>query len=143
MYIPLCLTLIMCNNLFILPHDLNFCMSMDNRMGRDMAYDCWSCDLLCAASSPDLYRINLEQVIILTICHYLFWIAGWNFCCHFVPSFHCRCLIKIRFVYFCFTTDTQLQQQCLCTIMLHQGPLAAKCLTFEYLVIKLFGSLDI
>ncbi|PWZ53180.1 hypothetical protein Zm00014a_042133 [Zea mays] len=26
-----------------------------------MAYDCWSCDLLCAASSPDLYRINLEQ----------------------------------------------------------------------------------
>lgn len=32
------------------------------RMGRDMAYDCWSCDLLCAASSPELYRINLEQV---------------------------------------------------------------------------------
>lgn len=32
------------------------------RMGRDMAYDSWSCDLLCAASSPDLYRINLEQV---------------------------------------------------------------------------------
>uniref|UniRef100_A0A0E0L794 Uncharacterized protein n=1 Tax=Oryza punctata TaxID=4537 RepID=A0A0E0L794_ORYPU len=31
------------------------------RMGRDMAYDCWSCDLLCAASSPDVYRINLEQ----------------------------------------------------------------------------------
>ncbi|XP_034591477.1 uncharacterized protein [Setaria viridis] len=31
------------------------------RMGRGMAYDCWSCDLLCAASSPDLYRINLEQ----------------------------------------------------------------------------------
>ncbi|KAF7804019.1 nucleolar protein 10 [Senna tora] len=31
------------------------------RMGRDMEYDCWSCDLLCAASSPDLYRINLEQ----------------------------------------------------------------------------------
>ncbi|KAJ4716803.1 Nucleolar protein 10-like [Melia azedarach] len=31
------------------------------RMGRDMAYDCWSCDLLCAASSSDLYRINLEQ----------------------------------------------------------------------------------
>lgn len=31
------------------------------RMGRDMAYDCWSCDLLCAASSPELYRINLEQ----------------------------------------------------------------------------------
>ncbi|KAL2626174.1 hypothetical protein AAZV13_07G096200 [Glycine max] len=30
-------------------------------MGRDIAYDCWSCDLLCAASSPDLYRINLEQ----------------------------------------------------------------------------------
>lgn len=30
-------------------------------MGRGMAYDCWSCDLLCAASSPDLYRINLEQ----------------------------------------------------------------------------------
>ena len=32
------------------------------RMGRDIAYDSWSCDLLCAASSPDLYRINLEQV---------------------------------------------------------------------------------
>ncbi|KAJ8570780.1 hypothetical protein K7X08_037752 [Anisodus acutangulus] len=31
------------------------------RMGRDIVYDCWSCDLLCAASSPDLYRINLEQ----------------------------------------------------------------------------------
>ncbi|XP_057548925.1 uncharacterized protein LOC130827271 [Amaranthus tricolor] len=31
------------------------------RPGRDMAYDCWSCDLLCAASSPDLYRINLAQ----------------------------------------------------------------------------------
>ncbi|KAJ4776605.1 Embryo sac development arrest 7 [Rhynchospora pubera] len=31
------------------------------RMGRDIAYDCWSCDLLCAASSPDIYRINLEQ----------------------------------------------------------------------------------
>ncbi|XP_039118255.1 nucleolar protein 10-like isoform X2 [Dioscorea cayenensis subsp. rotundata] len=31
------------------------------RMGRDIAYDCWSCDLFCAASYPDLYRINLEQ----------------------------------------------------------------------------------
>ncbi|KAG5582726.1 hypothetical protein H5410_053353 [Solanum commersonii] len=31
------------------------------RMGRDIIYDSWSCDLLCAASSPDLYRINLEQ----------------------------------------------------------------------------------
>ncbi|KAK9091762.1 hypothetical protein Sjap_024939 [Stephania japonica] len=31
------------------------------RMGRDIAYDCWSCDLLCAATSPDIYRINLEQ----------------------------------------------------------------------------------
>ncbi|XP_054802198.1 uncharacterized protein LOC129305974 isoform X1 [Prosopis cineraria] len=31
------------------------------RMGRDITYDCWSCDLLCAASSPDLYRINLQQ----------------------------------------------------------------------------------
>ncbi|XP_059667403.1 uncharacterized protein LOC132312873 [Cornus florida] len=31
------------------------------RMGRDIAYDSWSCDLICAASSPDLYRINLEQ----------------------------------------------------------------------------------
>ncbi|CAI9092523.1 OLC1v1027780C1 [Oldenlandia corymbosa var. corymbosa] len=30
-------------------------------MGRDLAYDCWYCDLLCAASSPGLYRINLEQ----------------------------------------------------------------------------------
>ena len=32
------------------------------RMGRDLEYDCWSCDLLCAASSPDVYRVNLEQV---------------------------------------------------------------------------------
>ncbi|CAI0625382.1 unnamed protein product [Linum tenue] len=31
------------------------------RMGRDIEYDCWSCDLFCAASSPDLYRINLEK----------------------------------------------------------------------------------
>ncbi|KAH9615052.1 hypothetical protein KSS87_006733, partial [Heliosperma pusillum] len=31
------------------------------RMGRDMTYDAWSCDLICAASSPDLYRINLSQ----------------------------------------------------------------------------------
>ncbi|XP_073354024.1 uncharacterized protein [Aegilops tauschii subsp. strangulata] len=31
-------------------------------MGRELAYDCWSCDLLCAASSPDLYRINFELV---------------------------------------------------------------------------------
>lgn len=36
-------------------------------MGRDITYDCWSCDLLCAASSPDLYRINLEQVFILQL----------------------------------------------------------------------------
>ncbi|XP_022566903.1 nucleolar protein 10-like isoform X2 [Brassica napus] len=31
------------------------------RMGRDLTYDNRSCDLICAASSPDLYRINLEQ----------------------------------------------------------------------------------
>ncbi|XP_078447931.1 embryo sac development arrest 7 [Wolffia australiana] len=31
------------------------------RMGRDITYDCWSCDLLCSASSPEVYRINLEQ----------------------------------------------------------------------------------
>ncbi|XP_042060684.1 nucleolar protein 10-like [Salvia splendens] len=31
------------------------------RMGRDIVYDGWSCDIICAASSPDLYRINLEQ----------------------------------------------------------------------------------
>ncbi|KAG2324899.1 hypothetical protein Bca52824_007627 [Brassica carinata] len=30
-------------------------------MGSDMTYDNRSCDLLCAASSPDLYRISLEQ----------------------------------------------------------------------------------
>ncbi|GAU42504.1 hypothetical protein TSUD_101180 [Trifolium subterraneum] len=35
-----------------------FCSSW---MGRDITYDHWSCDLLCAASSPELYRINLEQ----------------------------------------------------------------------------------
>ncbi|KAK9740730.1 hypothetical protein RND81_03G056200 [Saponaria officinalis] len=31
------------------------------RMGRNMIYDPSSCDLLCVASSPDLYRINLSQ----------------------------------------------------------------------------------
>ncbi|KAJ7221766.1 hypothetical protein O6H91_Y467000 [Diphasiastrum complanatum] len=31
------------------------------RMGRDLAYDRWSCDLLLAASSPEIYRLNLEQ----------------------------------------------------------------------------------
>lgn len=31
------------------------------RMGRDITYDCGSCDLLCAGSSPDLFRINLAQ----------------------------------------------------------------------------------
>jgi len=41
--------------------------SFGGRMGRDITYDCWSCDLLCAASSPDLYRINLEQVFILQL----------------------------------------------------------------------------
>lgn len=40
---------------------------INNRMGRDMTYDCWSCDLICAASSPDLYRINLEQVCLAAI----------------------------------------------------------------------------
>ncbi|KAB1222200.1 Nucleolar protein 10 [Morella rubra] len=39
----------------------NYLQSSGKRMGRAIAYDCWSCDLLCAASSPDLYRINLEQ----------------------------------------------------------------------------------
>ncbi|KAL0404824.1 UNVERIFIED_CONTAM: Nucleolar protein 10 [Sesamum radiatum] len=33
----------------------------DRSDGRDIAYDSWSCDIICAASSPDLYRINLEQ----------------------------------------------------------------------------------
>ncbi|GJP45259.1 hypothetical protein CLOM_g4670 [Closterium sp. NIES-68] len=31
------------------------------RMGRGLAYDPASCDLLLAASSPEIYRINLEQ----------------------------------------------------------------------------------
>ncbi|KAL2613245.1 hypothetical protein R1flu_024937 [Riccia fluitans] len=31
------------------------------RMGRDLTYDCWSCDLLVGASSPEIYRLNLEQ----------------------------------------------------------------------------------
>jgi hypothetical protein len=34
----------------------------NGRMGRDLAYDRWSCDLLLAASSPEVYRLNLEQV---------------------------------------------------------------------------------
>ncbi|XP_026380050.1 uncharacterized protein LOC113274854 isoform X4 [Papaver somniferum] len=33
------------------------------RMGRDLVYDPWSWDLLCAASSSELYRINLEQEV--------------------------------------------------------------------------------
>lgn len=32
------------------------------RMGRDLCYDRWSCDLLLAASSSEVYRLNLEQV---------------------------------------------------------------------------------
>ncbi|MFS7911804.1 putative nucleolar protein 10/Enp2 [Helianthus anomalus] len=36
-------------------------ISFMSRMGRDIIYDCWSCDLICVASSPDLYRINIEQ----------------------------------------------------------------------------------
>ena len=43
-------------------------------MGRDIAYDHWSCDLLCAASSPDLYRINLEQVFIIMLCLHIIFI---------------------------------------------------------------------
>lgn len=31
------------------------------RVGRNIAFDYWSADLLCAASSPDLYRISLQQ----------------------------------------------------------------------------------
>jgi len=31
------------------------------RMGRDIVYVRWSCDLIFASSSPYLYRINLEQ----------------------------------------------------------------------------------
>lgn len=42
-----------------------FLKSFLNRMGRDIAYDSWSCDIICAASSPDLYRINLEQVCLI------------------------------------------------------------------------------
>lgn len=38
------------------------------RMGRDLAYDCWSADLLLATSSPELYRINLEQVGAQVFC---------------------------------------------------------------------------
>ncbi|WZZ66399.1 hypothetical protein YC2023_077769 [Brassica napus] len=41
----------------IVDFELNFIC----RMGRDLTYDNRSCDLICAASSPDLYRINLEQ----------------------------------------------------------------------------------
>eukprot|EP00850_Spirogloea_muscicola_P014821 SM000109S14135 [mRNA] locus=s109:19278:23306:- [translate_table: standard] len=35
-------------------------------MGRDLAYDSASCDLLVAASSPQVYRLNLEQGSFLT-----------------------------------------------------------------------------
>uniref|UniRef100_A0A9I9DI69 Nucleolar protein 10 n=1 Tax=Cucumis melo TaxID=3656 RepID=A0A9I9DI69_CUCME len=31
------------------------------RVGRNIEFDYWSADLLCAASSPDLYRISLQQ----------------------------------------------------------------------------------
>ncbi|CAI0625260.1 unnamed protein product [Linum tenue] len=48
------------------------------RMGRDIEYDCWSCDLFCAASSPDLYRINLEKN------HFIIFLASE----HRATSFH-------------------------------------------------------
>ena len=70
-------------------------------MGRDIAYDCWSCDLLCAASSPDLYRINLQQVMSLAICHYIsFESLVLVFVALLEPSLHCRCLIEITFLIF-------------------------------------------
>lgn len=31
------------------------------KFGRALTYDRWSCDLLVAASSPEVYRLNLEQ----------------------------------------------------------------------------------
>lgn len=31
------------------------------RMGRNIEFDSWSADLICAASSPDVYRISLQQ----------------------------------------------------------------------------------
>lgn len=56
-----------------------------NRMGRDMAYDCWSCDLLCAASSSDLYRINLEQVCSCDVRSIL------------LPSFYFSCITDVGY----------------------------------------------
>jgi hypothetical protein len=70
-------------------------------MGRDIAYDCWSCDLLCAASSPDLYRINLQQVISLTIYHYIsFESLVLVFVALLEPSLYCKCSIEITFLFF-------------------------------------------
>lgn len=58
-----------------------------NRMGRDMVYDCWSCDLLCAASSPDIYRINLEQVLVLYNCCYYIHTCVYNFVDFFLLAY--------------------------------------------------------
>lgn len=70
--LPLCfwnLLLLFCMNCIVFKCQLNitYMFSCLFRMGRDIVYDCWSCDLLCAASSPDLYRINLEQVFLLSL----------------------------------------------------------------------------
>lgn len=62
-------------NIFLIICDyfLSIHMWLCDRMGRDISYDCWSCDLLCAASSPDLYRINLEQVLLqIFLSYFLF-----------------------------------------------------------------------
>ena len=97
-------------DLCIMSH-LNTCMSVFYRMGRDMAYDCWSCDLLCAASSSDLYRINLEKVFNWNLpCnlhlsmlnenyHFLAWFSPSAFLVgnHFFCSFYVNPYIYIYF----------------------------------------------
>jgi len=44
------------------------------QFGRDMRYDDHSCDLLIAASGPEIYRLNLDQGT--PICHGLLHQAG-------------------------------------------------------------------
>lgn len=67
-----------------------------NRMGRDMAYNSWSCDLLCAASSPELYRINLEQVC---FC------AAWSLLlCPFCSSYITDVYVSWSYLWFIFNT---------------------------------------
>ena len=66
-------------------------------MGRDLCYDRWSCDLLLSASSPEVYRLNLEQVCLLMFqIHKLGNTAtGTNIPNFVVSLFHCDFFVVV------------------------------------------------